>query len=67
MRNCGNCADARKHGIGSQVYCRFYGIPISRNYDRCHRQRPVIIEVENEIINKESERDIRREGDSRAG
>ena len=62
MRNCGNCAEGRKHGIGKQVYCGFYGIIINANYDRCARQKPRIIEVENEVDRRSGEKTVRREG-----
>lgn len=61
-RNCGNCRESKRHGLGSQVYCTFYGIIISRSYDRCHRQEPKIIEVESETDRDRVRADFREEG-----
>lgn len=36
-KNCGTCVESRKTG-DTTVYCKLYGIIISRKYEReCHR------------------------------
>lgn len=37
VKNCGTCAESRKNGSNT-VYCRLYGIYISKTHERnCHR------------------------------
>lgn len=59
--NCGNCREGRKKGW-TMTYCTFYGIDISSNYDRCHRHKARIVEVENDHDRRRVPEGVRERG-----
>lgn len=60
IRKCANCREGKRHGW-TMVYCTFYGIDISADYDRCARHKPRIVEVENETNRERVRTNVRKD------